>query len=82
VENSYYTFRKVVKVNLSEVYSISIKVVKHEVHIILEVKEYVIPIVCKSKLIQLSSVNKLTLIIVSYSKDIPSKFKAVKFILE
>ncbi len=48
-------------------------------HVILEDKEYVIPVVCKSKLTKLSSISKPTFVVVSCNKDILSKFKAVKF---
>ncbi len=78
-KNSYYISRRVVKANKSEVYLILIRVSKCEVHVISKVKEYIIPEVVKSKLIKLNSISKLTLVIVSCSKNILSKFKAVKF---
>jgi len=60
---------------------IFVKERKHEVHITLEIKEYVIPKVVKSKLIKLSKKVKPTLIVVKYSEVISSKFKVVKFIV-
>ncbi len=63
-------------------YSIFIKVSKYEVHVTSEDKEYIIPVVYKSKSTKLSSVSKLTFIIVNCSKDILSKFKVMKFIFK
>jgi len=65
---------------LSEVYLIPIRVVKCEVHVTSEVKEYVTLIIYKSKLIKLSNVSNSTFVVISCSKDILSKFKVVKFI--
>ncbi len=67
--------------NISEVHLILIKVSKCKVHVISEVKEYIIPVVIKSKLIKLNSIDKLTLIVEKCSEVIPNKFKAIKFIV-
>ena len=79
MENSYYISRKVVRTNTSKVHSISVKVVKHKVYVISKVREYVILVICKSKLTKLSSVSNPILVVVSCNKLILSKFKAVKF---
>jgi len=51
------------------------------VHIILKVKDYATPVVCKNNLIDFSSVSNLTLIVSKCSDIMPNKFKAVKFAL-
>ncbi len=78
--------RRVVRVNrresiekLSEVHSTSV-VSKREVLVIPEVRDYVIPIVCKDSLTDFSS--NPTLIVSKCSDVIPCKFKAVKFTIE
>ena len=63
-------------------YSIPIRVSKCEVHVTSEVKKYVISVVYKNKLTKSNSVSKLTLVVISCNKDIPNKFKTVKFIPE
>jgi len=51
-------------------------------HVIPEVKDYTIPVVCKNNLIDFSSVSNLTLIVSKCSDVILSKFKIIKFMLE
>ena len=55
---------------------------KCKVYITPEVKDYVISVVSKSKLIKSSNINNPILVVSKYSDIIPSKFKAVKFMLE
>ncbi len=55
---------------------------KREMHVIPEVKDYTIPVVCKNNLIDFSSVSNLTLIVSKCSDVILSKFKIIKFMLE
>ncbi len=55
---------------------------KCEVHIILKVRDYAIPVVCKNSLTDFSSVSNPTLIVSKCSNIILNKFKAVKFMLE
>jgi len=81
VETSCYAPRRVVRANCSEeivrpseVHSTLVSR-KCEVYIIPKVKDYIIPVVCKS------SVNNPTLVVSKCSDVIPSKFKAVKFTL-
>ncbi len=85
VEIFYYTSRRVVKANhnkvivrLSEMRSILISR-KHKIHVIPKVKDYATSIVCKSRLIQSSSISNPTLVVSKYSNVILNKFKAVKF---
>ncbi len=69
-------------VRSSEVHSILIREVKHEVYIIPDRKDYIIPVVCQNSLINLSRVSNPILVISKCSGIIPEKFKAVKFTLE
>ncbi len=68
VKKFYYTSKRVIKVNKNEVHSTLVRISKCEVYIILEIKEYVILIVVKSKLIQYSSEDKPNLIVVKCSE--------------
>ncbi len=77
MKNFYY---EVVKANSNKVHLTFVRVNKYEVHVILKVKEYIIPKVVENKSIKLSSKDQPTLIVVKCSKVISSKFKAVKFI--
>ncbi len=54
MENSCYTSRKVIQINMSEMHSILVRVSKREMHVIPEVKKYVTLEVVKSKLTKLS----------------------------
>ncbi len=87
VKISYYTPRRVVRVNCSESIIRSSKVCstlisrKRNMHIIPEVKDYAILIVCKSSLTQFNSVSNPTLVISKCSNIILDKFKIVKFML-
>ena len=55
---------------------------KCKVYVTPKVKDYVISVVSKSKLIKSSSINNSILVVSKYSDIISSKFKAVKFMLE
>ncbi len=46
-----------------------------------EIKDYVIPVIYKSKLTKSSNVSNSTLIVNKYCNVISSKFKTVKFTL-
>ncbi len=81
-------FKRVVRVNyneirvrLSEMY-LTLVNKKREVHVTSENKEYIIPVVCKSKLTKSSSISNSILIVNKCSNIIPNKFKAVKFTIE
>ena len=50
-------------------------------HVISEDKDYVTPVVSKSKLTKSNNISNLTFVVSEYSNVIPSKFKAVKFML-
>ncbi len=50
-------------------------------HVIPEVKDYAIPVVCKNSLTNFNSVNNSTLVVSKYNDVISSKFKVVKFML-
>ncbi len=54
---------------------------KYKVHITSEDKDYTIPVVCKSSLIQSSSISNPTLVVNKCNNVISNKFKVVKFIL-
>ena len=68
-------------VNLSEVHSTLI-VSKQEVLVTPEVRDYIIPVVCKNSLTDFSSISNLILVVSKYSDVILSKFKTVKFTIE
>ena len=81
-------FKRVVRVNyneirvrLSEMY-LTLVNKKRDVHVTSENKEYIIPVVCKSKLIKSSSISSSILVVSKYSNVIPNKFKVIKFMLE
>ncbi len=89
MKKSYYASRRVVKANhsesivrLSEVHLILVREVKREVYVTLEVKNYIIPVVCKNSLTDFSSVSNPTLVISKCSDIISCKFKVVKFMIE
>ena len=50
-------------------------------HITLESKDYAIPVVCKTSLIDFSSISNPTLVVSKCNDVIPYKFKVVKFLL-
>ncbi len=88
MEISYYAPRRVVRTDYSEtivssndMYSTLIRR-KCEVYIILEVKEYVTPVVYISQLTKTSNISNLTLEVSKCNNTTLSKFKAIKFILE
>ena len=87
-ENLVTHSRRVVRANrnesiirLSKVHS-TLVVRKWEVLVTPEVRDYVIPVVCKDSLIDFSSLSNPTLIVSKCSDVIPCKFKAVKFTIE
>ena len=59
-----------------------IVVSKQEVLVTPKVRDYATPVVCKTSLINCSSVSNLILVVSKYSDVIPCKFKAVKFMIE
>ena len=82
-------FRRVVRANRnesiersSEVHSTLVRIVKREVHVIPEDRDYATPVVCKNNLTDFSSVGNPTLIISKCSDVISYKFKAVKFTIK
>ncbi len=89
VETSCYTPKRVIRANysevivrLSEVRSTFVSEVKYEVHVTSKVKDYATSVVCKNSLIDFSNISNPTLIVSKYIDIIPSKFKAIKFMLE
>jgi len=68
-------------VRQSEVHSILV-VSKWEVFVTPEVRDYTTLVVCKTNLTDFSNVSNPTLVVNKYSDIIPSKFKAVKFMIE
>ena len=68
-------------VRLSEMHS-TLVVREREVLVILEVRDYATPVVCKNNLTDFSSISNLTLVVSKCSNIILSKFKVVKFMIE
>ncbi len=85
VENLVIHPRRVIRANRSEkkskVYSTFV-VSKWEVLVILEVRDYTTPVVCKNSLTDFSSISNLILVVSKCSNVILSKFKIVKFMIE
>ena len=70
MKTSCYASRRIIRANSSEVrvkssevHSIPVEIVKHEVYVISEDKKYITLVICKNKLIKLSSVSKSTLVV-------------------
>ena len=88
MKTSYYASKRVIRANRSKsivrpskVHS-PLVISKQEVLVIFEVRDYVIPVICKNSLTDFSSVNNSTLVINKCSDVIPCKFKAMKFMIE
>ncbi len=88
METYCYAPRRVVKANHnnliirpSEVHSTLINEIKCEVHVISEVKDYAILVVCKNSLTDFSSISNPIFVVSKCNDIISSKFKVVKFTL-
>ncbi len=67
---------------MSEMHSIFVRVIKYKMHVISKVREYVISVICKSKLTKSNNISQPIFTVSKCSKDISSKFKVMKFIPE